>query len=68
MEAKEIQITVEVARDHDWCKLRRFLKALLRSYGLKCIAVETVQDSQAEQAIATEQGRDTPPMGKCSVG
>lgn len=36
---KQITITVEVNHDHDWCKIRRFLKGLLRSYGLKCVDI-----------------------------
>jgi hypothetical protein len=35
----QIMIVVEIKVAHDWCKLRRFLKGLLRSYGLKCVDI-----------------------------
>jgi hypothetical protein len=44
--AKQIAITVEVGTDHDWCKIRRLLKALLRSYGLKCVSVEPAKPTE----------------------
>ena len=36
---EQIVIVVEIKVAHDWCKIRRLLKCLLRSYGLKCIDI-----------------------------
>lgn len=42
-----VLITVEIEQRNDWCKLRRWLKCILRTYGLKCISVEPAKDEGA---------------------
>ena len=39
---QHINVTIELDKDssRDWARLRRWLKVLLRGYGLKCISVE----------------------------
>lgn len=38
-DAQQITIVVEIKYVHDWCKIRRLLKSLLRSYGLRCVDI-----------------------------
>jgi hypothetical protein len=52
---RQVAILVELDEgDNDFCKLRRFLKCLLRSYGIRCISIrhpsETVTFKSESQA------------------
>ncbi len=40
MDKQTILVTIQIEQRDDWCKLRRWLKVLLRGYGIKCVSVE----------------------------
>ncbi len=42
-----IVLTIRIDADHDCCKVRRLLKTLLRSYGLRCVDIAP-EHEQAE--------------------
>lgn len=63
---KLIVITIRIDVDHDWCKVRRLLKCLLRSYGLRCvdIAPEQAEAKKRQERKLADSVVETLPQQK----
>ena len=51
-----ISVTIQLEETHDWCKLRRWLKLILRSHGLKCLSVEPAK--RVDVTDSTEDAKE----------